>query len=299
VTDPVARTEVEQRWGLAAGSLPDLPGRDTAGIVAAAAAGQLSGLVVAGVDPADLPDPQAAEQALDSVEFLVSIELRHSAVARRADVVFPVAPAVEKAGSFLNWEGRVRRFETVLRTGALSDARVLDELAAELDAPIGVADPRRVRAEFNALGETAATEPEPPTEYGTQPPLPEAGHAVLATWHQLLDLGSLQDGDTYLAGTARKPVVRLSATMAKEIGAEAGDHVSVSTDAGTITLPLAVTDMPDRVVWLPTNSPGSTVRRSLRATSGTVVSVAVAEAPPASGPGGDWPAGPAAQEETR
>jgi NADH-quinone oxidoreductase subunit G len=34
--------------------------------------------------------------------------------------------------------------------------------------------------------------------------------------------------------------------------------------------------MPDGVVWLPTNSPGSTVRRSLGATSGEVVKVSAA-----------------------
>ena len=30
-----------------------------------------------------------------------------------------------------------------------------------------------------------------------------------------------------------------------------------------ITLPAAITDLPAQVVWLPTNSPGSTLRRSL------------------------------------
>lgn len=34
--------------------------------------------------------------------------------------------------------------------------------------------------------------------------------------------------------------------------------------------------MPDGVVWLPTNSPGSTVRRSLGATSGAVVRISAA-----------------------
>jgi NADH-quinone oxidoreductase subunit G len=47
--------------------------------------------------------------------------------------------------------------------------------------------------------------------------------------------------------------------------------VTVGTDRGAITLPAAITDMPDGVVWLPTNSPGSTVRRALGATSGAVV----------------------------
>jgi hypothetical protein len=37
----------------------------------------------------------------------------------------------------------------------------------------------------------------------------------------------------------------------------------VATAHGEITLPLEITDMPDRVVWLPANSPGSAVHRDL------------------------------------
>src|SRR5579875_2329614 len=58
VSDVQARAEVARAWGVA--SVPSVPGRDTAGILAAAAAGELGALVVAGVDPADLPDPAAA-----------------------------------------------------------------------------------------------------------------------------------------------------------------------------------------------------------------------------------------------
>ena len=46
------------------------------------------------------------------------------------------------------------------------------------------------------------------------------------------------------------------------------------TDAGTITLPVAVTDMPDHVVWLPTNAPGSAVRDTLHADAGHLVRIA-------------------------
>ena len=76
----------------------------------------------------------------------------------------------------------------------------------------------------------------------------------------LLDAGRLQDGEPYLAGTARPPVARLSAATAAEIGAAEGDlgHRRAPS-AGAITLPLEITDMPDRVVWLPLNSPGSAV----------------------------------------
>ena len=79
----------------------------------------------------------------------------------------------------------------------------------------------------------------------------------------LLDAGRLQDGEPYLAGTARPPVVRLSAATAAGIGAGDGDVVSVSTGRGAVSLPLVVTEMPDGVVWLPLNSPGSAVHEQL------------------------------------
>ena len=64
---------------------------------------------------------------------------------------------------------------------------------------------------------------------------------------------------------------RLSAATAAEIGCTDGEALTVSNDRGSVTVPLAVTEMPDRVVWLPTNSAGCAVRRTLAAGSGDVV----------------------------
>jgi NADH-quinone oxidoreductase subunit G len=99
-----------------------------------------------------------------------------------------------------------------------------------------------------------------------------AGRAVLATWPQLLDAGRLLDGDDILRQTARPAVARLSKSMAGTLGVADGEPVMVSTDRGSVTLPSVITEMPDGVVWLPTNSPGASVRR-LGASSGTVVTV--------------------------
>ena len=113
-------------------SCPSTPGRDTAGILAAARGGELGALLVGGVELADLPDPDAALAAIDAAPFVVSLELRESAVTERADVVFPVAPVVEKGGAFVNWEGRIRPFEPALQTNATPDRRVLHFLADEI-----------------------------------------------------------------------------------------------------------------------------------------------------------------------
>ncbi|SCG18890.1 NADH dehydrogenase subunit G [Micromonospora echinofusca] len=276
VNEPAARAELGEAWDIPAGVIPSQAGRDTDGILAAAAGGQLGALVVAGVDPADLADPRLAEKALDEVPFLVSLELRMSAVARRADVVLPVAPVAEKAGSFLDWEGRLRTFEAVLHTAAMTDGRVLDALAAQLDVQLGTGDVLSVRRELGALPRTRTDRPAAPSVAPATVREPGAGEAVLATWHQLIDLGSLTDGDEYLAGTARPPVVRLGKGTAEALGVADGDPVTVGTDRGALTLPAAITEMPDGVVWLPTNSPGSTVRRSLGATSGAFVRISAA-----------------------
>ena len=104
------------------------------------------------------------------------------------------------------------------------------------------------------------------------------GEAVLATWHLLLDDGSGQDGERFLAGTAQRPVARVGAALAERAGVRTGDQLLVSTDSGSITLPVVVTPMPDGVVWLPTRSPGSHVRTSLRVDAGAVVTVTAAPA---------------------
>ncbi len=282
VTDPVARAELAGAWDLPAGIIPSQVGRDTDGILAAAADGAIGALVVAGVDPGDLADPKLAEAALDAVPFLISLELRGSAVTRRADVVFPVAPVVEKAGSFVDWEGRLRTFEAVLSPSAsgngtaiatMTDGRVLDALAAQLGVELGTGDVNSVRRELGALSATRANRPAAPAVAPAGPARPGSGEAVLATWHHLIDQGTLTEGDEHLGGTARLPVVRLSKAMARTLGVADGAAVTVGTDRGAVTLPAEITDMPDDVVWLPTNSPGSTVRRSLGATSGTIVRV--------------------------
>jgi NADH-quinone oxidoreductase subunit G len=272
---PGGRT-VAQTADLGWGELPAEPGRDLDGILTAARDGGLSALVVGAVDPADCPDPWLALDALDNVGFLVSLELRRSPVTDRADVVLPVAAAVEKAGTYLDWEGRARPFEQVLaQSGALTDGRVLHVLADELDAPIGLPDVAAARAEIARLGAVTGTATAPSYDAAAAPE-PQAGEAVLASWHWLLDDGSLQDGEPFLAGTAKKPRLHLSPTTAAELGAAEGALVTVSSDRGSLTLPLVLADLPDRVVWVPMRTPDAAVRRDLAVLPGSVVRLSLA-----------------------
>jgi NADH-quinone oxidoreductase subunit G len=68
-------------------------------------------------------------------------------------------------------------------------------------------------------------------------------------------------------------VARLSAATAAEIGAQDGTPLTVTGPAGTTTLPLTVTPMPDHVVWLPLNSTGAGTGSDLGARPGQVVAI--------------------------
>jgi NADH-quinone oxidoreductase subunit G len=297
VGDPKARAEVALAWNKA--SLPATPGRSTAALLAAAEAGELGALVIAGVDVGDLPDPAGALRALERAPFIVSLELRASAVTDRADVVFPVAAVAEKSGTFVNWEGRGGSFAASLSVpGIRSDLYVLAAIAEELDVHLGLPDAAAARTELARLGAWQGAKPAPPAVIpppggqggygGMESPHEQGGSGGdrsprgstdlrLATWHQLIDAGRMQDGEPYLAGTARPVVARVSAATAADAGLADGDKVTVATQTGSLTVPLAVTDMVDGVVWLPANSSGSAVRTDLGAGHGSRVTLRRAE----------------------
>jgi NADH-quinone oxidoreductase subunit G len=280
VSDAVGRAEVEDVWGAA---VPTQPGRDIDAILRAAADGSIAALVVGGLDPDDSPDPACAAEALERAGFIVSLEIRRSAVTEHADVVLPVAPAAEKAGRFVTWEGRRRPFElTIAGTGALSDGRVLNALAEELDVDLNLPTVEAARAELLQLG-VAATRAKAPSVPGAQVRAPGKGKALLATWHELIDAGRMQDGDEHLAGTAKPVRARISAATAAEVGVAEGDLLSVSNDTGAIVVRAAIDELADGVVWLPTNAHGCAVRPTLGAGPGAAVTLVRTDAPPVVG----------------
>ncbi|MFN2518942.1 MAG: NADH-quinone oxidoreductase subunit G [Jatrophihabitantaceae bacterium] len=284
VAESAARAEVEAVWGA---EVPAQNGRDTDAILRAAVDGSLAALVIGGVDPGDLADPALAAQALDRVGFIVSLEIRASAVTAHADVVLPVAPCAEKAGRYVTWEGRRRPFDlTIANTGALSDGRVLHALAEELDVSLGLPSVAAARAELVRLAPGANRAAAPRTHDVVAPPAktaPGRGEALLATWSELIDAGRMQDGDEHLAGTAKPARALLNAATAAEVGVVTGGSVSVATARGTLVLPVVIDALPDRVVWLPTNARGCAVRATLGAVSGDIVTLTNADAPPVLG----------------
>ncbi len=182
VTDAAARAAFEAAWGV---PLPSDGGLDTAGLLAAAAAGELGALVVIGSDlvsdegnpfqtvrnqwlnqshDGDLratfeADWARRRAAVDQVPFVVVSDLFLTETAKLADVVFPATCFAERTATYQNFEGRVQHAPSAVRPilGVRSDLDVINALAtgvaARLEQPPTwqPLDPAAAMAEIRAL----------------------------------------------------------------------------------------------------------------------------------------------------
>ena len=253
----------DARESLAWGEIPAQRGLDATQMLEAAADGRVKALVVGGVDLRDFDDPAAARKALDQVDFLVSLEVRRSEVTDRADVILPVAPPLEKNGTFINWEGRLRPFGQAIASRSQTDRLVFDALASEFGVDLGLHDLVGLYDQVNPLMQWNGQREEFLPAEASELVEVGQGEALLATHKPMLDAGRLQDGATMLAGSARRPVVFASRATVAGLGIDEGEELTLSTQRGSITLPLQFADLPDGVVWVPECSQGSIVHESL------------------------------------
>ncbi len=267
ISDAAARVDVAAAWSIESDSIPTSAGSDSKAILAAAARGEIKALVIGGVDPFDMDAPDFA--GLESA-FVLSLELRPSAITERADVVLPVAAVTEKSGSFMSWEGRTRSFEqAVPETPHQSDLYILSLIAEALGKPLGFSTVRGAAKEFGTLANWDGAR----ASFTSHPVATAAQGVTLASWRQLLDNGSLQVNEPNLAGTARKAVARINAQLAARLGVANGDLVTVSTDHGALSLNVELSDIVDDVVWLPRNAVASQSLRMLGVLNGAQVNI--------------------------
>ena len=267
ISDAAARVDVAAAWSIESDSIPTSAGSDSKAILAAAARGEIKALVIGGVDPFDMHAPDFA--GLESA-FVLSLELRPSAITERADVVLPVAAVTEKSGSFMSWEGRTRSFEqAVPETPHQSDLYILSLIAEALGKPLGFSTVRGAAKEFGTLANWDVAR----ASFTSHPVATSAQGVTLASWRQLLDNGSLQVNEPNLAGTARKAVARINAQLAAKLGVANGDLVTISTDHGALSLNVELSDIVDDVVWLPRNAVASQSLRMLGVLNGAQVNI--------------------------
>ena len=268
ISDASARVDIATAWN--ADSLPSELGMSSAEIINS----DLQAVLIGGVDPMDI---SADAKVKLSKKFVVSLEIRQSDITDIAAVVLPVAAVVEKSGSFMDWQGSTRNFDAAVDQSLnRSDVRILSMLADEIGKPINLATVKSARNEFESIGNWDGSRSVMKLIPGNPGKSATGDEAVLNSWRNLLDKGSLQDGEDNLAGTARKSIVVISPARAKSLGVNESDLVRVSNEYGAVTLPCSISDIEESSVWLPRNSQSSQLIRNLGTVSNSIVKVAKA-----------------------
>jgi NADH-quinone oxidoreductase subunit G len=271
VTDAAARNEIAALWSV--NSLPSNIGRSTSEIIAAVNSDEIGALLVGGVDPLDLNDNHSALAALDKA-FVVSLEIAPSAVTSRADVVLPVAAVTEKSGSFLNWEGRARSFDAAVNDSLnRSDLRILSMIAEEMGTSLNLGTVTAATKEIATIKDWQGERSKMKSVSALPRPNLSTNEALITSWRRLLDLGTLQEGEENLAGTARQTVAVISEKRAQALGVADGELLKISTPEGFVTLPALIENIHDDALWAPRNSRGSQLLTKLNAVHGEVVTV--------------------------
>ncbi|HEX3200493.1 MAG TPA: NADH-quinone oxidoreductase subunit G [Actinomycetes bacterium] len=198
VGDAAARGELAEAWG---GELPEAPGQDGPAMVAAAAAGELGALVLAGVDlHRDYGPRELATQALERA-FVIAVDHEVNDTTSQADVLLPGMVHAETEGTFTDWEGRVQATHRAVPVGGAAQEiwDLADQLAARLGVDLGFAGVGRAAAETEryrrrppgvAAGETGG-EPLPTAPGPTAPEERDEDGLDLVTYPLLLDGASM------------------------------------------------------------------------------------------------------------
>ncbi len=192
----------------------------------------------------DSANAAATRQALAGSGLVVALTPFQDACADVADVLLPIAPFTETAGTFVNAEGRVQGFHGVVKP--LGDTRPAWKVLRVLGNLLGLAGFEQESAEevrAQALGDVAAlsTRLDNSTQaaltVGTSTAVSTAGYQriadvpIYATDSLVRRATSLQ-----LTADAREPQVGLPAALWQALGLKDGDRVRVSQGDGSAEL---------------------------------------------------------------
>jgi len=120
LSDTRAREAVSSAWNIR--SLTGEAGLSTAGMLKAAATGEVKALYLAGANLLNtFADRKLAQEALENA-FVVTAELFLNETARLADVVLPAASISEKSGTYTTLDGLVQAIKSAKKAEGLAQA---------------------------------------------------------------------------------------------------------------------------------------------------------------------------------
>jgi NADH-quinone oxidoreductase subunit G len=219
-------------------AMPGPGGKDAGAMLGQA----MKALLLLNVEPAhDAADPAVARAALQGSGLVVALTSFKDAAVDNADVLLPIAPFTETAGSFVNAEGRVQSFRGVVRPlgetrPAWKVLRVLGNLLG-LEG-FGYESIEQVRAD--ALGATHAT-----ARLSNMPLVAVSAPApALRGFERVSDVpiyatDALVRRAASLQATAdaATPMVGVPGALWAQLGLQPGARVKVSQGSATMELP--------------------------------------------------------------
>ena len=273
----------DERAMMARGWKADLP--STAGatlkdMIDKARTGTLKAMVVVGENPVgSLPSHMDVAGALKSLELLVCQELFLTETAALAQVVFPAAAPLEKAGTWTNEEGHVQAVRPAIEPTGESrpDWEILSALSILLGTPLEYSESKEVLKEIRSLvpgyGLLGPTPIPPkvdpavveryvrggyredlPSRYTLAPRRPPTEGVA---WHMrltqsLFHSGKLSTRAKGLLQLEEQAVLRMNRAEAGRLGIADGDRVRVSNHRGEFTTTVKLVErVPPGTVWFP------------------------------------------------
>ena len=203
----------------------------------------MKALLLLQVEPlSDAADAAATRAALQGAGLVVALTPFNDAAIEHADVLLPIAPFTETAGTFINAEGRAQSFNGVIKPLAETRPgwkvlRVLGNLLGIEGFAFETSD--AVRAE--ALGDLALL----PARMDNRASLAAASQPAASSALERIADVPIYSADALvrraaslqLTSDARPPVASLPSALWRQLGLAAGDRVRVVQGAASATLP--------------------------------------------------------------
>ena len=203
--------------------------------------------LVVGAEPEfDCANPVAARAALEKADFVVTLSAFRQAQAW-ADVLLPIGPFTETAGSFVSCEGRLQSFNGVVKPAG--DARpawkVLRALGSTLQvAEFGFDSIDEVRRALLPAADAIRARLATGTTVAITPPAASAGGLERVADVPIYFADPLVRRAPALQRTAdaRPPRARMSSTTLERLGAADGDQVRLRQGRGEAVLSAQLDD---------------------------------------------------------
>ena len=200
----------------------------------------MKALLLLGVEPAlDAADPAAAVAALQGAGMVVALTAFNDAVVEHADVMLPIAPFTETAGTFVNAEGRAQSFHGVVQP--LGEARPAWKVLRVLGNLLGLDGFEHesvddVRAE--ALGDAAAIAErlDNAATIAAPAPAPAGLERIADVPIYAVDAIVRRAPSLQRTADAAAPVAGLPVALWRDLGLQVGDHVRLSRGAAQVVL---------------------------------------------------------------